>query len=182
MSARSTCSCSATMTKLSKRVAAALGAGALALASTFLPSAEGLQTIKQHEGVRTAAYLDAVKVPTICYGSTRKVYIGQRATLAQCEELLMQDATYAGRGVAKGVKVKLTQGQYDALVSFVFNLGETQFYKSTLLRKINAGDCWGAGKEFDRWVFAKGKRLKGLVVRRADERSTFERDCLLWGL
>ena len=167
------------MTKISKRVAAA-GAGVLMLASLLIPSKPGLETIKQHEGVRTAAYLDAVQVPTICYGSTRKVYLGQRATLAQCEERLWEDATYAGRGVGRGVKVKLTQGQYDALVSFVFNLGETKFYKSTLLRKINAGDCTGAAREFDRWVFAGGKRLRGLVVRRADERKLFERDCVLW--
>jgi len=164
----------------SKRALVAAGVAVLAWAGSMLPSTQGLQAIKQHEGVRTAAYLDAVKVPTICYGSTLNVYIGQRASLAQCESRLTQDATYAGRGVSKGVQVKLSQGQYDSLVSFVFNLGETQFYKSTLLRKINAGDCFGAAKEFDRWVYAKGKRLPGLVKRRAAERSTFERDCHLW--
>lgn len=177
---RNTSSFTATMTRISKRLIAGVVAGALALAGTLLPSKSGLDTIKQHEGVRTSAYLDAVQVPTICYGSTRKVYLGQRATLAQCEERLWEDATYAGRGVAKGVKVKLTQGQYDALVSFVFNLGETKFYKSTLLRKINAGDCAGAGKEFDRWVYAGGRKLRGLVTRRAAERKLFERDCVLW--
>lgn len=166
--------------KLSKRVAALAGAGMLALASTFLPSQRGLDSIKAHEGVRTVAYLDAVQVPTICWGSTRKVFIGQRATLAECEERLMQDATYAGRGVARGVKVKLTQEQYDALVSFVFNIGETKFYRSTLLRKLNAGDCIGAAKEFDRWVFAGRKRLKGLVTRRAAERKLFEGGCVSW--
>lgn len=162
------------------RVVAVAGAGLLALASALLPSQSGLDNIKRHEGVRYAAYLDAVQVPTICYGSTRKVYIGQRATPAECEERLLEDATYAGKGVAKGVHVKLTQGQYDALVSFVFNVGETQFYRSTLLRKINAGDCWGAGAEFDRWVYAKGKRLKGLVSRRADERKQWEEGCTVW--
>ena len=106
--------------------------------------------------------------------------MGQRATPAECEERLLEDATYAGRGVAKGVKVKLTQGQYDALVSFVFNVGETKFYSSTLLRKINAGDCLGAAAEFDRWVYAKGKRLPGLVSRRADERKQWEEGCYLW--
>ena len=150
------------------------------MASALLPSQSGLDAIKKHEGVRHAAYLDAVNVPTICYGSTRKVYIDQRATPAECEERLLEDATYAGRGVARGVKVKLTQGQYDALVSFVFNVGETQFYRSTLLRKINAGDCRGAGAEFDRWVYAKGKRLNGLVSRRADERRALEEGCRVW--
>lgn len=168
------------MASIKSRVVAVVGAGVLAVASTLLPSQSGLDAIKKHEGVRHGAYLDAVGVPTICYGSTRKVFMGQRATSAECEERLLEDATYAGRGVAQGVKVKLTQGQYDALVSFVFNVGETQFYRSTLLRKINAGDCWGAGAEFDRWVYAKGKRLNGLVSRRADERRAFEEGCRLW--
>ena len=163
-----------------RAVVAAAGAGLLALASALLPSKPGLDAIKKHEGVRHVAYRDAVNVPTICYGSTRKVYMGKRATPAECEERLREDATYAGKGVAKGVKVKLTQGQYDALVSFVFNVGETQFYRSTLLRKINAGDCRGAGAEFDRWVYANGKRLKGLVSRRADERKRWEEGCYLW--
>lgn len=163
-----------------QRVASVVGAAVLALASTMLPSKSGLDTIKKHEGVKYVAYRDAVNVPTICYGSTRKVYMGEHATPAECEERLLEDATYAGKGVAKGVKVKLTQGQYDALVSFVFNVGETQFYHSTLLRKINAGDCRGAGAEFDRWVYADGKRLKGLVSRRADERKRWEEGCRLW--
>ena len=84
-------------------VVAVAGAGLLALASALLPSQSGLDSIKKHEGVRYTAYLDAVQVPTICYGSTRKVYIGQRATPAECEERLLEDATYAGKGVAKGV-------------------------------------------------------------------------------
>lgn len=161
----------------SNRVVAGLGAGALVFASALLPGYDALQQIKKHEGLRTEAYRDAVGIPTICYGSTSKVFIGQRATLAQCEELLQQDATYAGQGVSRGVKVKLTQGQYDALVSFVYNVGETQFYKSTLLRKLNTGDCYGAAAEFDRWVFAKGKRLRGLVTRRAEERALFQAGC-----
>ena len=162
------------------RLLAGVGAGLLVLASTLVPGPAAVQSVKQHEGVRTSAYLDAVQVPTICYGSTREVFIGQKATLAECEERLQADLTYAGRGVSKGVKVKLTQEQYDALVSLVFNIGETQFYKSTLLRKINAGDCLGASREFDRWVFAKGKRLPGLVSRRHSERMLFEGGCYLW--
>lgn len=168
------------MNTLRKQVLGVAGASVLALASALLPSDQGLKAIKAHEGVRTTAYLDAVGIPTICYGSTRGVFLGQKATLGQCEVLLKQDATYAGRGVAKGVKVKLTQDQYDALVSFVFNIGETKFYTSTLLRKINAGDCKGAAREFDRWVYAKGKKLNGLVKRRADERALFEKGCQLW--
>lgn len=164
----------------SKRVAALVAAGVLAYASTLTPSLKALEEVKRHEGVRHSAYLDAVRVPTICYGSTSGVRMGDRATPAQCEYLLRKDATYAGAGVAKLVQVPLTQGQYDALVSFTFNLGETKLRKSTLLRKLNQGDCYGAAREFDRWVFAGGKRLAGLVKRRAAERSMFERDCDVW--
>ena len=150
------------------------------MASTMLPSQSGLDAIKKHEGVRHSAYLDAVGVPTICYGSTRKVYMGQRATPAECEERLLEDATYAGRGVAKGVKVKLTQGQYDALVSFVFNVGAGAFSKSTMLRYINANQCEAAGTEFLRWDRAGGKRLKGLTNRRARESAAWLEDCDVW--
>lgn len=162
------------------RVVALVGAGVLAVASALLPSQEGLETIKKHEGVRTSAYLDAVGVPTICYGSTQGVFLGQRATLAECEVLLKEDATYAGKAVGRLVKVKLTQAQYDALVSLVFNIGPGAFAKSTLLRMLNAGDCYGASRQFDRWVYAKGKKLKGLVTRRADERKQFEGGCAAW--
>lgn len=162
------------------RVVGAVGAAVLVLATAFLPSQNALQNIRQHEGLALQAYPDAVNVSTICYGSTRGVYIGKTATLQECEHRLQEDATYAGKGVARGVHVRLTQGQYDALVSFVFNLGETQFYRSTLLRKINAGDCYGAAREFDKWVYAGGKKLRGLVTRRAREREMFEQGCYLW--
>lgn len=162
------------------RVVAGLGAGVLALASALLPSTPGVERIKRHEGVSLKAYPDAVQVPTICYGSTRGVFLGQHATLAECEQRLKEDATYAGKAVARYATHRLTQEQYDALVSFVFNLGETQFRKSTLLRKINAGDCYGAGAEFDRWVYAGGRKLRGLVKRRADERQAFESGCYAW--
>lgn len=168
------------MQSIKARVATLLGAGALALAASYTPSPAGLQVIRDHEGLRTQAYVDPVGIPTICYGSTRKVFIGQRATLRQCEDRLLEDATYAGTGVARGVKVKLTQSQYDALVDFVFNIGETKFYSSTLLRKINAGDCLGAAREFDRWVYAGGKVLPGLVKRRYAERKQWEEGCTLW--
>jgi lysozyme len=162
------------------KATAAVAVATLSVAATMIPSKSGLDSIRGYEGTRTVAYLDSVQVPTICTGSTRGVFLGQTATLAECEQRLKEDATYAGRGVGKAVQVKLTQGQYDALVSFVFNVGETQFYRSTLLRKLNAEDCYGAGREFDRWVFAGGKRLAGLVKRRAAERKQFEGGCVSW--
>lgn len=162
------------------KLVGAVAGVALALASALLPSPQGLETIKRHEGLSQVAYYDAVKVPTICYGSTGKVFIGQWATMKECDERLMEDATYAGRAVAKYVHVRLTQGQYDALVSFVYNVGGTAFRKSTMLKRINAGECEAAGREFNRWVYAKGKRLRGLVQRRADERSEWDKGCAAW--
>lgn len=164
------------------RVALAVVAGSLALAGAYTagPSAERL--VKEAEGKRNKAYLDPVRIPTICYGATAGVKLGQRATDAQCDQMLRRDLTYAGQGIAKHVTQPITQEQYDALVSFVYNVGETQFRRSTLLRKINAGNCYGAGAEFPRWVKAKGTVLPGLVTRRADERKLFEKGCPAWVL
>lgn len=148
-----------------------------ALAATFAVSLAGLAFITQMEGTARDAYLDAVGVPTICVGSTRKVFLGQTASLRECEERLQEDTTYAGKGVARLVRVRLTQEQYDALVSFVFNVGAGAFSKSTLLRKLNDGDCLGAAQEFPRWVYAKKKRLRGLVRRRALEAEMFRGGC-----
>ena len=73
----------------------------------------------------------------------------------------------------KHIKVKVSQNQFDALASFVYNVGETAFKDSTLLRKLNAGDFQGAGAQFDVWVNAGGKKVQGLVNRRAKEKALF---------
>lgn len=90
-------------------------------------------------------------------------------TEQQAEVLLSKDLTLFEKGVTSLVKVPLTQGQFDALVSFAFNLGLGRLAKSTLLRKVNAGDHAGAAQEFGKWVFAAGNRLRGLVLRREAE-------------
>jgi lysozyme len=162
------------------KVGTAIAAATLMAASYFLPSPQAVRDIQEHEGTKLIAYADPVGIPTICTGATLNVRLGQVATKSECDNMLVRDLTYAGKGVAHGVTHRITQGQYDALVSFVFNIGETQFYKSTLLRKINAGDCYGASKEFGRWVYAKGILLRGLVIRRAQEASRFEEGCYLW--
>lgn len=146
-------------------------------AGSLVISALGLGFISQHEGVVTDAYLDPVGIPTICMGHTEGVFLGQQRTLKECEVLLKQDVTYAGKALARCTKVDLTQESYDALVSAIFNIGGTAYCNSTLLRKLNAGDCWGAAAEFDRWVYAKGRKLPGLVKRRAAERKLFETGC-----
>ena len=148
-------------------------------ATTLLAlSAAGVGAIVVHEGMQKTAYRDPVGIVTVCAGHTKTAKLGQVKTDAQCAELLRQDTAEAQEVVRTLVKVKLTQEQFDALVSFVFNVGSTNFRSSTLLRRINAGACWPAGAEFDKWVYAKGTKLPGLVIRRADERQKFETGCV----
>lgn len=146
-------------------------------AGLLVLSAAGGAFIASHEGTRLAAYLDPVGLPTICTGSTEGVRLGQVATFEECNARLQRDTTHAGRAVAACTRVGITQAQYDALVSLAFNIGQVAYCGSTLARKLNAGDCWGAGAEFPRWIYAKGRRLKGLERRRAEERVAFESGC-----
>jgi lysozyme len=137
-------------------------------------SERGLSLIKEFEGLGLKAYLDVVGVPTIGYGTTAGVKIGQTITKERAEELLREDVKRFEGYVSRLVKVPLTQGQYDALVSFVYNLGPGALEKSTLLDQLNRGDSDGASEQFDRWVFASGRKLAGLVRRRKAERALFE--------
>lgn len=123
------------------------------------------------------AYLDSAGIPTICTGSTTGVFLGQTATIAECERRLVEDTTYAGNAVHKLVQVRLTQEMYDSLVSFTFNCGATALSKSTLLVKLNSGDYCGAGKQFYRWDHAGGKKLRGLTKRRKVEAEPFIKEC-----
>ena len=140
-------------------------------------SALGALGIVAHEGMKRGAYVDPVGIATVCAGHTATAKLGQVKTEAECAELLKQDVKHAEKAVKRLVKVPLTQPQFEALVSFTFNVGEGSFASSTLLRKINLNDCWGAGKEFSRWVYAGEMKLPGLVTRRASEREHFETGC-----
>lgn len=100
--------------------------------------------------------------------------MGQTITQQQADDYLRRDVRQFERAVARQVRVPLTQGQFDALVSFAFNLGEGALAQSTLLRLLNAGDYAGAAAQFDRWNKAGGRVLPGLVRRRAAERALFE--------
>lgn len=133
-------------------------------------SAKGIEFIKDMEGVRYSAYLDTGGVPTIGVGHTGpEVQIGMRIDDNQVNEYLKQDVREAEEDVKKLVKVPLNQDQFDALVSFIFNLGGDQVSKSTMLRKLNSGDYEGAFQQFNRWVYDDGKLLAGLVKRRNAE-------------
>lgn len=137
-------------------------------------SAEGLKLTERFEGCKLEAYLDSVGVPTIGYGHTRGVKMGTTCTQEQAEKWLSEDIQAAVDGVNKLVKVAITQGQFDALVDFAFNLGVGALGKSTLLRLTNAGDFKAASPEFLRWNKAGGKELAGLTKRREAERRLFD--------
>lgn len=125
-----------------------------------------IEKIKEFEGLRLRAYRDAVGKPTIGYGHTLGVKMGQRITELQAEEMLRQDLWVAGR-FANTMKEINTQGRYDAVVSFIFNLGVGSFKRSTLYRRIlrHAPDKM-IQAEFRRWTHSGGKVLSGLVKRR----------------
>ena len=137
-------------------------------------SKDGLDLIKSYEGLKLEAYLPTpIDVPTIGYGHTKTTYMGMKITEAGATELLKSDLAWVEAVVNKEVKVPLTQPQYDALCSFVFNLGGTNFKRSTLLKLLNAGDYVGAAEQLLRWDKQGTKVLRGLTRRREAERALF---------
>jgi lysozyme len=142
-------------------------------------SQAGLGLIKQFEGLRLKPYLCSAGVATIGYGSTmyadgRKVTLKDAAiTESQAIELLANTLGKYEKAVNDYVKVPLTQNEFDALVSFTYNLGAGNLLSSTLLKKLNAGDKAGAANQFEVWNKAGGKVLQGLVTRRAAEKALF---------
>ncbi len=130
--------------------------------------------IMKHEGCKLKAYLCPANVWTIGYGHTGKdVKQGMVIKKEEAERLLIDDLKKFCAAVERLVKVKLTDNQFAALVSFCFNIGSGAFGKSTLLRKLNAGDIIGAVQEFPKWNKGGGKVLPGLVKRRGDEQRLF---------
>jgi lysozyme len=137
-------------------------------------SDKGRELIKAFEGLRLEAYKCAAGVWTIGYGHTRGVNQGQKITQQQADDYLIEDLEIFENGVSRLVTVSLNQDQFDALVSFAFNLGIGALSKSTLLKKLNAGKYEEVGDEFLKWVMAGGKRRLGLVRRRKQEKNLFE--------
>lgn len=134
---------------------------------------KGISLIQSFESLRLKAYDDGVGVPTIGWGHTKGVKWGDTCTKEQADQWLLEDLAVAEKAVNAYVKVDLSQGQYDALVSFTFNVGTGALKSSTLLKKLNAGDYLGAADEFPRWNKGGGKVMKGLTRRRAAERELF---------
>ena len=138
------------------------------------PSQDCIDIVKEFEGFRENAYLCPAGVWTIGYGTTKGVTSGDTVTEQEAEELLMEDLTEASKAVEELVDIPLTQAQYDALVSFVYNVGREAFRQSTLLRLLNSNNTEAAALQFSRWNKANGKVLPGLTRRRLAERQLFE--------
>lgn len=136
-------------------------------------SEAGLSLIKKFEGCRVNAYLCPAKVWTIGYGHTKTVKPGQKITLESANQLLQQDVEVFEQAVVKLVKVPLNQNQFDALVSFAFNVGTGALANSTLLSLLNRKNYLGAAEQFLRWTKAGNVTLKGLVDRRKEEYKLF---------
>lgn len=122
------------------------------------------------EGLRQVAYNDPVGIPTICFGETQGVKLGQRRTLDECKDMLADSLDKANASVERCVKVPMSDKRHAALVSFTYNVGGDAFCGSTLVTKINSGNTIGACDELLRWTKAKGITLPGLVKRREQER------------
>jgi lysozyme len=133
--------------------------------------------LKPHEG-KYKAYKCPANVLTIGWGSTHHgghhIEPTTRWTLEECNAAFLKDMAAFERDVRKLVKVPLEQYQFDALVSFTYNVGASNLGKSTLLKKINAHDFTGAAGEFRKWNKANGKELAGLTRRRASESLLFQ--------
>ena len=142
-------------------------------------SSKGYAIIKEFEGFRSKAYLDTGGVWTIGYGTIKypngvSVKKGDTCTEAQADKWMQSDCAWVRKTLrTKITSKKLNQNQYDALASFIYNVGETQFGNSTLLSLINRDNFQGAASQFGRWVNDNGKRIQGLVNRRAAEKKLF---------
>ena len=138
-------------------------------------SQAGIDLIKQFEGCKLAAYTDSVGIWTIGYGSTGKdVCQGLTITQEEAENRLRKHLEGVEAAINRLVSVPLTQHEFDALCSFVYNIGETAFGKSTCLRKLNDSDYDGAAAEILRWDKAGGAPVVGLTRRRQAEKALFE--------
>lgn len=132
-----------------------------------------MDLIKKYEGFKLEAYQCPAGIWTIGYGHTSGVKPGDKITARQAEMYLKVDIVEFEYAISALVSVPLTDKMRAALVSFVFNVGKGAFAKSKLLKKLNAGDYSGAANEFLAWNIANGKRLKGLLRRRVEERYIF---------
>ncbi|MDA0307515.1 MAG: lysozyme [Proteobacteria bacterium] len=134
---------------------------------------QGINLIKRFEGFEPKIYLDAAGLPTIGYGHLllpgEDEMFRNGISEAAGEALLIKDVLLAEQAVCRLIKVPLTDGQFDALVSFAFNLGSGALQRSKLRRKVNLEEHEEVPDQFLRWVWAGGRKLRGLIRRRKRE-------------
>lgn len=139
------------------------------------PSQACIEFIKEWEKLRLVAYQDGGGVWTIGWGHTEYVEPGDTCTEQEADEFLRQDVQEAAGAIDDYVDVELTQPQYDALVSWAFNVGRNAVKNSTMVRMLNQGrSAKDVAPQFDRWNKDNGKVVAGLTRRRASEREMFE--------
>lgn len=136
-------------------------------------SQNGMALTESFEGCRLQAYQDTRGVWTIGYGHTRNVGLGMTCTQWQADAWLQEDIEWAAAAVRNLVTIALTQGEFDALVDFIFNEGIGNFSRSTMLKLLNADDLAGAADEFVKWDLAGGEVVAGLLRRRIAEQQEF---------
>jgi len=138
----------------------------------------GLSLIKRFEGFEPKIYLDAAGLPTIGYGHLllqgEAEMFKNGISEAAGEALLIKDVLLAEQAVCRLIKAPLTDGQFDALVSFTFNLGSGALQRSTLRHKVNREEHEEVPEQFMRWVWAGGRKLKGLIRRREAEATLYQ--------
>jgi lysozyme len=133
-------------------------------------SASALVAIALHEGYRENAYVPlAGDVPTIGFGTTTGVKLGDKTSPEKALQATLRDIQKFEGALKQCVKVPLTQGEYDGYISLSYNIGSSSFCNSTLVKKLNQQDYEGACKEILRWDKFKGQRLPGLTKRREEE-------------
>ena len=139
-------------------------------------SGNAINLIKTFEGCRYRAYDCPAGVCTIGYGHTEGVYSGMTISQDDADRFLAQDIEKVEKAINQSILVKLNQNQFDALVSFVFNIGIQAFYRSTLLQKLNHGAFKVIPYEMNRWTNIHGKFSKGLQNRRNKEVALFQKE------
>lgn len=131
-----------------------------------------VDAVKKFEGYKTYAYQDSAGIWTIGYGRTGRIHEGDTTTHAFEDRWLRNRLEEIGKDIKRRVVVPIKQNQFEALASFIYNVGYGAFHRSTLLKRINQGDS-DPGEEFERWIHAGGRVLAGLVRRRKHEREWF---------
>lgn len=139
-------------------------------------SAEGISLIKKFEGCELYAYQCSANVWTIGYGHTKDVEPGMQITQEDAEQMLVDELHEYENYINEYVTAPLSQNQFDAMVSWVYNLGPANLKASTLLKVLNAGDYEGVPAQIRRWNKAGGEILDGLIRRREAEARLFKND------